>query len=177
MPPFFTTEDVCIGVKSFVPQKAKRSSMYKGWNALRDKERVVEDMLKVQKVPHVDFLDSHGKQEKGSKRHIKTIFCVLIGCKIWGLELPSRFMWHRGLLESSKLPRLGCFPQIEECTYTHVIRGTFLDRGEKFVQMLCGTWGIKISSKITNMSWLSNIDSVDGTSASTPFVRKLYICS
>ena len=28
-------------------------------------------MLKVQKVPHIDFLESHGKQAKRSKRHIK----------------------------------------------------------------------------------------------------------
>ena len=33
-------------------------------------ERVVEYMLKVQKVPRIDFLELHGKQAKRSKRHI-----------------------------------------------------------------------------------------------------------
>ena len=30
VPPFFATEDVCIGVKTLVIPKGKRSSMYKG---------------------------------------------------------------------------------------------------------------------------------------------------
>ena len=36
-----------------------------------------------QQVPHIDFLELHGKQAKRSKRHIKANFCVPVGCKIW----------------------------------------------------------------------------------------------
>ena len=46
-------------------------------------ERVVEYMFKVQKVPHIDFLEFHGKQANISKRCTKAKFCVPVGYKIW----------------------------------------------------------------------------------------------
>ena len=75
-------------------------------------ERVVEYMLKVikramkgllnthlrlKKVPHINFLELHGKQAKTSKRRIK--LCVLVEWKIWKNGLVDRmeyscFMMH-----------------------------------------------------------------------------------
>ena len=43
-------------------------------------EKVVEYMHKIQKSPHIDFLELHGKHEKRSKRRIKAKFCVPVGC-------------------------------------------------------------------------------------------------
>ena len=39
--------------------------------------------LGFKKVPHVNFLEVHGKQAKISKRHIKVECFVPVGCKIW----------------------------------------------------------------------------------------------
>ena len=46
-------------------------------------ERVVDYMLKVQNVPHIDFLELNGKQAKRSKTRIKAKFCAPVGCNIW----------------------------------------------------------------------------------------------
>ena len=39
--------------------------------------------LRFKKVPHIDFLELHGKQAKRSKIRIKAKFCVSDRCKIW----------------------------------------------------------------------------------------------
>ena len=41
-------------------------------------ERVVEYILKVQKVPRIDFLELHGKEAKRSKRRIKANICISV---------------------------------------------------------------------------------------------------
>ena len=48
--------------------------------------------IRFKKFSHIDFLELHEKQEKCSKRHIKSNFCVAIVGKIWKNGLVDSFV-------------------------------------------------------------------------------------
>ena len=50
---------------------------------LLDSQNTLFFFLRFKKVPHIDFLELHGKQAKRPKRRIKAKFSVPVGCKIW----------------------------------------------------------------------------------------------
>ena len=72
--------------------------------------------IEIKNVPHIDFLEFHGKQAKRSKRRIKAKFCVPVGCKIWKNGLVDEMQYTEAFLQCQ------CIMTWEKCggsSFTH----------------------------------------------------------